>query len=178
MRRAAPNDYAYIINTTPAMWENTLTTIGRADLINDPRFHDQKSRNEHFDAVFAIIADWTKQRDKFSVMEAFGQAGVPCGAVLDSGDILANEHLKERGMITHVEHPTRGGFTMPGCAVQMSDSPAEVQPAPLLGAAQCRYFRLPAGSDGRRFGGTQGRRHYLVGGPFLKRDTLAALPQS
>ena len=135
-----PNDYAYIINTTPAMWENTLTTIGRADLINDPRFHDQKSRNEHFDEVFAIIADWTKQRDKFSVMEAFGQAGVPCGAVLDSGDILANEHLKERGMITHIEHPTRGGFTMPGCAVQMSDSPAEVQPAPLLGQHNADIF--------------------------------------
>ena len=32
------------------------------------------------------------------------------GAVLDSGDILANEHLKERGMITTVEHPTRGVF--------------------------------------------------------------------
>ncbi len=135
-----PNDYAYIINTTPAMWESTLTTIGRADLINDPRFHDQKSRNAHFDEVFAIIADWTQQRDKFAVMEAFGQAGVPCGAVLDSGDILANEHLKERGMITSVEHPTRGRFTMPGCAVHMSDSPAEVRPAPLLGQNNADIF--------------------------------------
>ena len=66
------------------MWEATLTTIGRADLISDPRFCDQKSRNKHFDEVFALIADWTRQRDKFAVMEAFGQAGVPCGAVLDS----------------------------------------------------------------------------------------------
>lgn len=135
-----PNDYAYIINTTPAMWEGTLTTIGRADLISDPRFCDQKSRNKHFDEVFAIIADWTKQRDKFAVMEAFGKAGVPCGAVLDSGDILANEHLKERGMITTVEHPTRGCFTMPGCAVQMSDSPSEVHPAPLLGQHNADIF--------------------------------------
>lgn len=128
-----PNDYAYIINTTQTMWEATLNTIDRKDLLQDPRFSDQRSRNEHFDHLFEVISDWTKRHDKIFVMEAFGNAGVPCGAVLDSGDILANEHLKTRGMIRSVEHPTRGNFTMPGCAVQMSDSPADVRPAPLLG---------------------------------------------
>lgn len=135
-----PNDYAYLINTTPAMWEGTLRTIGRVDLLEDPRFYDQKSRNKHFDEVYDTIAAWTKQHDKFSVMQAFGEAGVPCGAVLDSGDILANQHLRERGMITTVEHPTRGSFTMPGCAVQMSDSPTAVQPAPLLGQHNADIF--------------------------------------
>lgn len=127
------NDYAYIITTTPAMWESLLTTIGRPELKDDARFADQKSRNEHFDELFEVIATWTKQRDKFAVMQTLGAAGIPCGAVLDSGDILANEHLKERGMITTVEHPTRGSFTMPGCAIHLSDSPAEVRAAPLLG---------------------------------------------
>ena len=110
-----------------------LTEEDEEDLLQDRRFSDQRSRNEHFDHLFEVISDWTKRHDKIFVMEAFGNAGVPCGAVLDSGDILANEHLKKRGMITSVEHPTRGNFTMPGCAVQMSDSPADVRPAPLLG---------------------------------------------
>ena len=150
-----PNDYAYIINTTPAMWGATLQTIGRADLMDDPRFCDQKSRNRHFDEVFETIAAWTRQRDKFAVMRAFGEAGVPCGAVLDSGDILANEHLKARGMITTVEHPTRGSFTMPGCAVQMSDSPAEVRPAPLLGEHNAAIFGTLLGLTERDLAGLQ-----------------------
>jgi len=115
------------------MWESLFRTIGRPDVLTDPRFADQRGRNKCFDELFEIIASWTRQRSKFEVMRALGEVGVPCGAVLDSGDILANEHLKARGMITTIQHPTRGTFTMPGCAVQLSDSPVEVQPAPLLG---------------------------------------------
>ncbi len=127
------NDYAYIIATTKEMWENLITAIGRPDVLTDPRFSDVRSRSHHFDELFDIIASWTRQRDKFEVMRTLGEVGVPCGAVLDSGDVLSNEHLKARGMIRTIEHPTRGSFTMPGCAVQLSDSPVDVQPAPLLG---------------------------------------------
>ena len=128
-----PNDYAYLITTTQEMWGSLLKTIGQADLLTDSRFTDQRSRNTHFNELFDIIANWTRQRSKFAVMQLLGEAGVPCGAVLDSGDIMANEHLKTRGMVTTIEHPTRGAFTMLGCAVQLSDSPVEVQPSPLLG---------------------------------------------
>lgn len=128
-----PNDYAFLITTTQEMWVSLLKAIGRTDIITDPRFADQRNRNKHFDELFAAIAAWTRQRSKFEVMRVLGEAGVPCGAVLDSGDVLANEHLKARGMITSIEHPIRGTFTMPGCAVQLSESPVEVRPAPLLG---------------------------------------------
>ena len=122
------------------MWESLLTAIGRADIITDPRFADQRGRNKHFDELFAAISAWTRQRSKFEVMRVLGEAGVPCGAVLDSGDVLANEHLKARGMITSIEHPTRGTFTMPGCAVQLSESPVEVRPAPLLGQHNAEVY--------------------------------------
>ena len=128
-----PNDYAFLITTTPSMWESLFRAIGRPDVLTDQRFADQRGRNRRFDELFEIIATWTRQRSKFEVMRVLGEAGVPCGAVLDSGDVLTNEHLKERGMITTIQHPTRGAFTMPGCAVQLSASPVEVQPAPLLG---------------------------------------------
>ncbi|MBT4365088.1 MAG: formyl-CoA transferase [Desulfobacteraceae bacterium] len=126
-----PNDYVFIF-IIPTMWEILIKTIGEEELLNDPRFVDQITRNDHFDDLYEVVKNWTQERDKFEVMQILGEAGIPCGAVIDSGDMMVNEHLKTRGMIQTIEHPTHGSFTMPGCAVQMSDSPVEVTPAPLL----------------------------------------------
>ncbi|HEV8715870.1 MAG TPA: CoA transferase [Candidatus Binatia bacterium] len=150
-----PNDYAFLITTTQEMWESLLKAIGRADIITDPRFADQRGRNKHFDELCAAISAWTRQRSKFEVMRVLGEAGVPCGAVLDSGDVLANEHLKARGMITSIEHPTRGTFTMPGCAVQLSESPVEVRPAPLLGQHNTEVYGTWLGMTAMDLAGLQ-----------------------
>ncbi len=128
-----PNDYAYVFTSSEEMWESLLRVIGRADLIDDDRYATPDARVANAEEVHGLIAAWTRTKDKFTVMKLIGEAGVPCGAVLDTGDILANEHLKQRGMITTIEHPQRGAFTMPGCPVQLEDSPVELRPAPLLG---------------------------------------------
>jgi formyl-CoA transferase len=73
------------------------------------------------------------QRGKREVMQLMGEAGVPCGAVLDSVELLNDPHMKERGMIVTVDHLVRGKFTMPGCPIKLEHSPAEVKAAPLLG---------------------------------------------
>lgn len=128
-----PNDYIYLLATTREMWDNILTVIGRADLIGDPRYTEISERNKHGEEVYAMIRSWTEQHSKFEVMEKMAKAEVPCGAVFDSLDVLSDPHLKAREMIVTIEHPTRGTMTMPGCAVQLSQSPREVRPAPLLG---------------------------------------------
>ena len=134
------NDYVYLLATSREMWESLLHGIGRNDLIGDPRYTSQSERNDRFDEVHAFIQTWTEKRDKFTVMETLGKAGVPCGAVFDSHDVLTHPHLHERGMIVTTEHPTRGSITMPGCAVHLADSPVDVKPAPLLGQHNAEVY--------------------------------------
>lgn len=128
-----PNDYVYIHTSTERMWHAVLETIGRADLIGDERFATQQGRNQHADEIYTMIEAWTMTKSKHEAMEAFARVGIPAGATLDSLEVLNDPHLKERQMITTVQHPARGEFTMPGSPIQMSESPREYAPAPLLG---------------------------------------------
>jgi formyl-CoA transferase len=115
------------------MWDIFFKTIGRPEVADDPRFTDRKQRRENIELLTKIVEEWTSQRTKQEVMKIIGEAGVPCGAVLDSVELLEDPHLRERGMIVSVDHPVRGKFTMPGCPVQLEDSPVDVVSAPLLG---------------------------------------------
>lgn len=135
------NDYVYLMATSREMWESLLRVIGREDLIGEPRYTEQPERNKRFDEVHAFIRAWTEKHDKFTVMNTLGVAGVPCGAVFDSQDVFTDPHLRERDMVVTVEHPTRGTVTMPGCPVQLEDSPVKARPAPLLGQHNDAVYR-------------------------------------
>src|SRR5258706_16452171 len=115
------------------MFESLCKAMGQPEIAEDARFKEPKERAKHVEELTAIITEWTGQRSKFEVMRILGEAGVPCGAVLDSVELLNDPHLKERGMIVTIKHPARGDFTMPGCPVRLEDSPVEVTSAPLLG---------------------------------------------
>jgi formyl-CoA transferase len=67
------------------------------------------------------------------VLAVLGKAGVPCGAVLDTGEVLDDPHLNARGAITTIDHPTRGRFRLPNCPVRLSDSEAVTTAPPLAG---------------------------------------------
>jgi formyl-CoA transferase len=128
-----PNDFVYLYCSNEEMWNTLFNTLDRRDVFDDPRFKDRKAQLENAEALSQIIEEWTGKRTKHEVMKIMGEAGVPCGAVLDSVELLNDPHLRERGMIVTVDHPVRGKFTMPGCPVKLEDSPADITSAPLLG---------------------------------------------
>jgi len=127
-----PNDYVYIHVANPEMWKAFVNVLGQPELA-DPRLADRAERLARRDEIEAIIERWTGTRTKHEVMALLGPAGVPCGAVLDSAEVMANEHLRGRGMIVDVEHPKRGRMAMPASPIRMSASSTDVTRAPLLG---------------------------------------------
>jgi len=147
-----PNDYVFIF-AQPQMWEAFLGAIGRTELAADPRFATAEARWESRAALDAIVAEWTRGRDKHDVLRVLGEAGVPCGATLDTGEVLADPHLRAREMIVDIDYPGRGVYQTVGCPVKLSDSPVAVGRPPLLGEHTASLLERLCGVDAAALAG-------------------------
>jgi len=142
-----PNDQVYLIvpPDNPEMFEALVEVIGRPDLRSDDRFRTPAARARNAEALTGVIERWAMEREKHEVMTALAGRGIPCGAVLDTAEVLADPHLRERGTIFDLDHPTRGRFSVIGCPVRLSDSPVTASRAPLLGEHTEDVLRTLAG---------------------------------
>jgi formyl-CoA transferase len=127
-----PNDHVFVF-VQQQMWHPLLRAMGREDLVGDARYETNEARWQHKAEVDALVEDWTSKRDKREVMEVLAAAGVPCGAVLDTGEVLTDPHLLAREMIVEVQHPVRGKFLTAGNPIKLSASKTTIGPSPLLG---------------------------------------------
>ncbi|HUC72346.1 MAG TPA: CoA transferase [Stellaceae bacterium] len=136
-----PNDYVYLFTSpgNPQHWRRLLEVIGHADLIDDPRFATREARAEHEAEIDALLTEWTMRHDKHEAMRLVGAAGVPAGAVFDTGDLLAEPSFAERGIIQTMRHPS-GTLAMPAFPVRFDGATAPVNPSPLLGEHTAEVF--------------------------------------
>ncbi|HEY3908642.1 MAG TPA: formyl-CoA transferase [Stellaceae bacterium] len=132
---AGSNEYVYMTvpPDNPEMFAAAAEVIGRPELKTDERFATAAARARHGAELTEAIEGWTRTRDKHEVMKAFAERGIPCGKVLDTAEVLADPHLRARGTVFDLDHPTRGRFAMVGCPLRLSDSPVEPRRAPLKG---------------------------------------------
>src|SRR5215468_9193247 len=108
-----PNDYVFVF-AQQQMWHPLLRAMKRDDLIGDPRFETGEARWQHRNEVNALVEGWTSERSKHEVMKILAGAGVPCGACLDTGEVLEDPHLRARDMIVEVQHPVRDHYLTAG----------------------------------------------------------------
>lgn len=132
-----PNDYCFIYTARDLIsgnkqWQALLGVIGRTDLMDDPRYATPEARFERQEEVDAIITPWMRAQGKRDAMETLNGAGVPAGAVLDTGDLINEPSLYASKMLNRVVHPTRGEIVLPGWPVRMSGSPTPAVTAPPL----------------------------------------------
>ncbi len=136
-----PNDWAYVFcsHNNPEHWRRLAAAIGRPELADDPEYLDHANRAKHAAEVDAMVSAWTRTHTKHEVMRIIGEAGVPCGAVLDTGDLLAEPTFQTRGIIQTQHHPS-GDLHMPTFPVRFDGKPPKIAPAPLLGEHTNQVF--------------------------------------
>jgi len=144
---AGVNEYVYMMlpPDNPQSFAAMVEVIGRPDLRDDARFNTPPARAKNSAALTEIIEGWARRHDKRDVMKAFAGRGIVCGAVLDTAEVLSDAHLRERGTIVDLDHPTRGRFSTIISPLRLSDSPVEARRAPLFGEHTADVLHTLAG---------------------------------
>jgi len=102
----------------------------RPDLRSDARFATNPARAVHHVELRALLVPVLRARSRAEWVEILTQAGVPCGAVRDVPEALADPQLLARDMIQAVEHATAGLLKVLGVPIKLSETPGSVRTAP------------------------------------------------
>lgn len=90
---------------TDAQWAVLSALMKQPNLAVDPRYKTAKARREHRDHVNALVAQWCCAHTPAALFEQLQACGIASGPVLNSRDLLRNEHLQHRQFYESVTHP-------------------------------------------------------------------------
>jgi CoA:oxalate CoA-transferase len=117
------------------IWARLATTIGRPDLVEDPRSAHGTARAANADILKPILESWMADKTRAEVVDALNAAGMPTGPVYTAKDVFADEHFRVRGMLAEVHDPEVGPYTFARTIPHLSSCPEiPLEPSPPLGA--------------------------------------------
>ncbi len=117
----------------PYWWDRFCRMVGREDLIDDKSYSDNLLDPAFGPQLDALIYPWLLERTKIEVMDAAQAQGVPVAALNTTADLFADRQLRARGYFVELDHPETGPREYPGAQFKMSETPASIRRAPLLG---------------------------------------------
>ncbi|MDH4145732.1 MAG: CoA transferase [Acidimicrobiia bacterium] len=126
--------YVAIICTTENHWVNLTAAMGRDDLGRDDSLADHTKRAARMEEVDELVAAWSSTRDRDEVWAVCREHHVPAAPVRDLPEVLADQHLRDRGFLRDLDHPELGRVTVPHSPIRYDGSALrELTASPALG---------------------------------------------
>ena len=125
----ATGDQKWVVlsGATQNVFNRLMDAIGRPELVQDPRFSDNRDRVINSVALDEYIQDWVSQLTLTQVLAKLEQHSVPAAPIYSAADIVADQHMIERGSIVAVDDPDLGPLRMQAPIPQLSATPARVR---------------------------------------------------
>jgi len=93
----ASDGYAAISPREDRQWAAWLEVMGRPDWATDPRFVRKPDRVAHWDALHALMSDWSRRHSKQSIADQAQAAHVPSFPLREPAEQLNSPQLAHRG---------------------------------------------------------------------------------
>ncbi|TMF07672.1 MAG: CoA transferase [Chloroflexi bacterium] len=115
-------------------WELFCATIGRSELIDDPRFDTPGLRTKHHGELEPVLNDALRQKTTAEWLRELDGIGLPCGPLNDIPSAAEHPQVKARGMLVDVEHPDGFSLRIADTPVKLGRTPGGIKgPPPALG---------------------------------------------
>ncbi len=122
--------------STQGMTEKLFRSMGREDMISDPRFASNQKRVENGIALDRTIADFIRAMDLPTTLAHFDQAGVTIGPIMEAEQLDGDRYLVQHESLIEVPDAEMPGGWLPmhGQVPRLSGTPGILaRPAPGLG---------------------------------------------
>ncbi|RAI02569.1 CoA transferase [Acuticoccus sediminis] len=114
-----------------SMVERLFRTIGRADMIEDPRFATGAARLRNAEACEAPVAEFIAARDLGTVLALFKAADVTVAPVYDVDQVVTDPHVLEREAVVDLPDADLGRIAMHNVVPRLSGTAGSLRtPAP------------------------------------------------
>jgi crotonobetainyl-CoA:carnitine CoA-transferase CaiB-like acyl-CoA transferase len=124
---ATQDGYISVIAVSDAHWRRLFEAMGRAALIDDPRFATIAARSDNVDALYGVLTEGMRERTTAEWLETLAALDIPCGPANTLPDLLDDAYLTETAFFRRMQHPLDGEVTTTDFPVQFSASPPSVR---------------------------------------------------
>jgi crotonobetainyl-CoA:carnitine CoA-transferase CaiB-like acyl-CoA transferase len=146
--RTRDGRYIAISASIQAMAERLLRTIGREDMIADPRFANNTARVANAAECEAPIAAFIAARDSADVLAIFEKAEITAAPVYDIDQLIADPHVAAREILVELPDADLGHVAHHAVVPRLAATPGAIRtPAPRLGEHTAEVLRALGRSE-------------------------------
>ncbi len=120
--------------TNEVEWLALRAALGDPSWASASEFSSLAERKLHEDALDVRIAEWTQDRDAYTIMDTLQGQGIPAGVVQTGSDLLERDpQLAHRGFFQRLDHPALVSYRAPQHAFRLPLAPCDLSRARLIG---------------------------------------------
>jgi crotonobetainyl-CoA:carnitine CoA-transferase CaiB-like acyl-CoA transferase len=123
-------------SSTQAIFVKLMKSIGRPELVHDPRFATNSDRIRHIEEIDAVVRDAVAQLTMEEALAQFDRDGVTIGPIMDVAGLETDHYVAGREALIEVPDAEMPGGWLPmhGEVPRLSATPGILRnPAPSLG---------------------------------------------
>lgn len=116
---AADGKFLSIAASNQAIAKRLFAAMGKAEVIDDPRYATNADRLRNNDDVQQMVIDWCKSMPRAEVLEVLEKFEVVSAPVNDASDVVQDPHFLERTLVEITGNDVLGKVLMPGPVLHM-----------------------------------------------------------